>query len=118
MKYGYVRVSTKEQNIDRHRPIFDTGHEFFGRVADIAEHSARHHAHQKQGETAVNAADFKLDGTETHRQENECHRNGHTLASRMEEAFDKVQCDADECAHAEGEHDLDERLDQDTDNAD
>ena len=100
----------EEQDVQRHRPAVHTLHQLLGGGADVAEDGAGHHAHQQQGESAVDGADLEFQHTHTHRQHDEGDGQRHTLAAGVEEPLHPVEQQPHKAAETHGQENLHDGL--------
>ena len=108
----------EEQDVQRHRPAVHTLHQFLGGGADVAEDGAGHHAHQQQGESAVDWADLEFQHTQTHRQHDEGDGQGHTLAAGMEEPLHPMEQQPHKAAETNGQKNFHDGFDDHGQHAD
>ena len=108
----------EEQDVQRHGPAVHTVHQLFTGGADIAEDGTGHHADQQQGEAAMYRTYLELQHAQTGGQHDEGNGQGHTLAAGVEELLRPVQQEAHQAAQAQGQDDLHDRLDDDSQDAD
>ena len=100
----------EKQDVQGHGPALDAFHQLLGGGTDVAEHGAGHHAHQQQGEAAVDGADLKMQGTQAHGQQHEAHGQAHTLAPGVEELLGEMEQEAHDRTQSQGQHHLHDGL--------
>lgn len=104
-EYGEFKFGTaeyEEENHDGAGPAVHSVHEFFGEVAEVAEHGTEHHAHEKGGEAYFYGTDAEVGLGKRYCKEDVCNGDGKTLTSGVEELFGEVEYKTDHCAEYEG----------------
>ena len=103
----------EEQDIQRRRPAVGLIHDLRREIAHVAEHRAQHHAHQQAGEADLHAADLKLHHRKRHCQDDERDGERQPLAVGFEIFLRGGEDAAHHKAQQDGEHDFQQRLNED-----